>query len=66
LQDPVQNLSTGFIERIGVSQFDAQPIPLDKNLRDLDKYKAFLTARRLKIAECLNAYIGTQHEAEAR
>lgn len=48
------------IVRIGQSPFDAQCIPTDEAFLALDAYKLFLVERRKRIAERLNAFLGTE------
>lgn len=47
------------IEQHGLPIFEAQAIPIEATLLEIDSYKAFLAARRAKIAEHLNAFVGT-------
>ena len=54
-----KDYAPGFIEQIGASQFEAQCIPMEETLRDLEAYKDFLAARRAKIAERINGFLGS-------
>lgn len=47
------------ITKIGQAPFDAQCIPTDEAFLTLDAYKLFLVERRKRIAERLNAFLGT-------
>ena len=47
------------IEQHGLPIFETQAIPIEATLLEIDSYKAFLAARRAKIAEHLNAFVGT-------
>lgn len=42
----------------GMATFDAQAIPVDSQLLEIDAYKAFLAERRKRIADRLNEFIG--------
>jgi len=42
----------------GTQAFDAQCIPTDTALLTPDSYKAFLAARRLRISQRLNEFLG--------
>jgi hypothetical protein len=46
------------LERVGQGAFDAQCIPTDPALLEVDAYPEFLAARREAIARRLNAYLG--------
>ncbi len=48
------------LEKTGESAFSAQCIPVAEALLDTDKYKLFLVARRVMIADRLNKFLGTQ------
>ena len=50
----------GLISTAGINTFDAQCIPTDSSLLDVQSYKPFLAQRRKKIANRLNAFLGTQ------
>ncbi len=45
------------VEKIGVSAFQYQQIPIDEALLGVDNYKAFLARRRDLIAQRLNAFL---------
>ena len=47
----------------GTQAFDAQCIPTDTALLTPDSYKAFLAARRLRISQRLNEFLGLGDEA---
>lgn len=47
----------GYLEKVGTGPFDAQCIPLDPHLLDVDAYKEFLKARREAIAQRLNVFL---------
>jgi hypothetical protein len=47
------------IEKSGVSAFEAQCIPTGGELLEVEGYKRFLVERRKRIAERLNAFLGT-------
>jgi hypothetical protein len=46
------------IERVGFAPFEAQCIPTDVALLRVDAYKEFLLARRAKISQRLNEFLG--------
>lgn len=48
------------IAKVSRAAFDAQCIPTDNTLLDVESYKAFLAQRRKLIAERLNAFLGTK------
>lgn len=56
---PASYLPT-LIAKMGPSCFTDQAIPMDSNLWEVDNYTAFLAQRRRRIAERLNAFLGTQ------
>ena len=43
----------------GEQPFESQCIPTDPNLLTVERYKAFLAARRRLIAERLNTFLGS-------
>lgn len=47
------------LAKSGAAALDAQCIPTDQHLLELDSYKEFLAARRQRIAERLNAFLGS-------
>jgi hypothetical protein len=47
------------IEKTGQAMFDAQCIPTDTKLLKVEDYKSFLQARRARIAERLNKFLGS-------
>ncbi len=51
----------GLIAKAGEATFDAQCIPMDSTLLDIQSYKTFLEQRRNAIANRLNAFLGTQN-----
>lgn len=51
------------IEKLGEPAFEAQAIPTDAGLLEVDNYKAFLAERRRRIAERLNEFLGTKEAA---
>ena len=59
LDDPPAKYLPPYIQQRGEPAFEAQAIPIDPALLEIETYKAFLAARRTKIAERLNAFIGT-------
>jgi hypothetical protein len=48
-----------YIQQRGEPAFEAQAIPIEPALLEIGTYKAFLARRRTKIAEQLNAFLGT-------
>lgn len=51
--------------RSGNDAFEAQCIPYDPQLLDIQSYKEFLAQRRQKVAACLNAFIGSETGVQA-
>lgn len=60
LDDPPAKYLPPYIEQRGEPAFEAQAIPIEPTLLEIDAYKAFLAARRAKIADQLNAFLGTE------
>lgn len=58
LDEPPTKYLPPYVKQRGEAAFEAQAIPLDAALLEIDAYKAFLAARRTKIADQLNAFIG--------
>ena len=48
----------GLIQKAGQGAFDAQKIPIDSGLLQVDSYKTFLATRRAMIADRLNEFLG--------
>lgn len=59
LDDPPAKYLPPFIQQRGAPAFEAQAIPIEPALLEIETYKAFLAKRRTKIAEQLNAFVGT-------
>jgi hypothetical protein len=59
LDDPPAKYLPPYIEQRGRPAFEAQAIPIEPGLLEIETYKAFLASRRTKIAEQLNAFLGT-------
>jgi hypothetical protein len=49
-----------YIPSIGRAACDAQCIPTDPELLQVESYKAFLTERRMSVAQRLNQFLGTK------
>lgn len=49
----------GLVERAGREAFEAQCIPLEPALLEVNAYKAFLTERRRRVAQRLNQFLGS-------
>jgi hypothetical protein len=47
------------LEKSGEAAFTSQCIPLDSELLEKDRYKAFIAKRREMIAQRLNEFLGT-------
>ena len=54
-----QGYFPGLLEKAGAAAFDAQCIPIEAVLLDVEAYKAFLAKRRELIAVSVNAFLGT-------
>lgn len=48
----------GLIQKVGQAAFDAQKIPTDKSVLQVESYKTFLASRRTMIASRLNEFLG--------
>jgi hypothetical protein len=49
-----------YVTKFGRAAFDAQCIPTDPQLLQVESYKAFLAERRTNVARRLNEFLGTR------
>jgi hypothetical protein len=56
--EPPPDYPPSLVEKAGEQAFEAQCMPMGRELLDLVRYKEFLKERRRLIADALNAFLG--------